>query len=76
MLPFTWYAGILGPSPLLIALVSLVLGFAIGAAVSLFVIYSSILDEEFGDFRVCLLTRRDTSPATNAAAGTSQPQLS
>jgi hypothetical protein len=43
---------------------------ALGGAIGLFVIYSNILDEDFGDFRVCLLPRHSadaaiTTPASN-----------
>lgn len=38
---------------------------AIDAAAGLFVIYANILDEDFGDFRVCLLPLR-TDPAVSA----------
>jgi hypothetical protein len=46
---------------------------ALGGAIGLFVIYSNILDEDFGDFRVCLLPRRSadaaiTTPASNPVA--------
>ena len=39
---------------------------ALSGAVGLFVVYSNILDEDFGDFRVCLLPR----PEPNAVPGT------
>jgi hypothetical protein len=43
---------------------------AIDAAAGLFVIYSNILDEDFDDFRVCLLPRQkvSTSPAASPAS--------
>jgi hypothetical protein len=50
-------------------LAPLTVGIALGGAVGLFVIYSNILDEDFGDFRVCLLPRSEAkvAPATPAA---------
>jgi hypothetical protein len=39
----------------------------VGAAVGLFVIYNSILDEAFSDFQVCLLPRLTPTPAPSAA---------
>ncbi|MGH9709104.1 MAG: hypothetical protein ACRD37_00970, partial [Candidatus Acidiferrales bacterium] len=54
-------------------LVPLLESLIISGAVGLFVIYSNILDEEFGDFRVVLLPRDPTarqatdSPAANPA---------
>lgn len=40
----------------------------VGAAVGLFVIYNSILDETFSDFQVCLLPRKNLSPSPGAEA--------
>jgi hypothetical protein len=40
---------------------------AIEGAAGLFVIYSNILDEDFGDFRVLLLSRPGPTPATTVA---------
>lgn len=48
-------------------------GLVIGAAVGLFVIYSNILDEQFGDFRVALLPR-EPQPQTLTATG-APPQI-
>jgi hypothetical protein len=55
------------------ALVRFLLSIALGGAVGLFVIYSNILDEDFGDFRVCLLPRQSATvvpaaPAVNPVA--------
>ena len=44
----------------------------IDGAVGLFVIYSAILDEEFGDFRVALLPRE---PAVRTVPAASQGSL-
>jgi len=43
---------------------------ALGGAIGLFVIYSNILDEDFGDFRVCLLPRHAANDATATPAPT------
>jgi hypothetical protein len=43
---------------------------ALGGAIGLFVIYSNILDENFGDFRVCLLPRHAANDATATPAAT------
>jgi hypothetical protein len=64
-------------SRLMAALVPVVQGLIIAAAVGLFVIYSNVLDEEFGDFRVVLLPRETTdlpSPASVLPAA-SQPTV-
>ncbi|MFZ0639865.1 MAG: hypothetical protein WA020_16505 [Candidatus Acidiferrales bacterium] len=58
--------------PAMAILVPLIQGLLIGAAVGLFVIYSNILDEEFGDFRVVLLPREPT--AQTQAPATVPPQ--
>ncbi len=60
--------GLFGWNRGLEALVGVLVGIALGGAVGLFVIYSNILDEDFGDFRVCLLPlEADVAPATPAA---------
>ena len=48
------------------AVVPFVMQVLIDGAVGLFVIYSGILDEEFGDFRVTLVPRRSVLTATSA----------
>lgn len=53
-------------NPSTAGLVPLIVNLAIGAAVGLFIIYSNVLDEEFGDFRVALLPR-EASAATPIA---------
>jgi hypothetical protein len=55
-------------------LMPLIMQVAIDAAVGLFVMYSAILDEQFGDFRVALLPRKDAAPAV-APAPSSPPTL-
>jgi hypothetical protein len=53
--------------PVMTALVPIAAQVIIDAAVGLFVMYSAILDEEFGDFRVALLPRKDITPVAAAA---------
>lgn len=67
---FTAIAGPMG------ALVTFVLQVLIDGAVGLFVIYSGILDEDFGDFRVTLVPRAvvlSAAPAVEPAAPNSFP---
>lgn len=68
-----FFAAIAGPMG---AVVSFVLQVLIDGAVGLFVIYSGILDEEFGDFRVTLVPRAvvlSAAPAVEPAAPNSLP---
>jgi len=53
--------------PVMTALVPIVTQVIIDGAVGLFVMYSAILDEEFGDFRVALLPQKDIAPVAAAA---------
>lgn len=55
--PSGMFLGLFKPSPTFAFLFFGAVGFVVGGAVALFVIYSNILDEEFGDFRVCLVAR-------------------
>lgn len=67
------FAALGGPMAALVTFVSQVL---IDGAVGLFVIYSGILDEEFGDFRVSLVPRAvalSAAPAVEPAAPNSLP---
>lgn len=75
LLPLTWFVGIFAPRPsaLFVTLFFGLVGTAINGAVSLFVVYSNILDEEFGDFRVVLLPR-DAAQASVAANNPPQPK--
>jgi hypothetical protein len=57
-------------------LVPMIRDLLIGAAVGLFVVYSNILDEEFGDFRVVLLPREAAAQAPMAASVPPQTQPS
>jgi hypothetical protein len=60
----------------LAVLVPMIRDLLIGAAVGLFVVYSNILDEEFGDFRVVLLPREAAAQAPMAASVPPQTQPS
>lgn len=68
-IPRAVLVGIFGWNRRLESLVAILVGIALGGVVGLFVIYSNILDEDFGDFRLCLLPRpgANTAPATPAA---------
>ena len=68
-IPRAVFVGLFGWNHRLEALVAALVGIALGGAVGLFVIYSNILDEDFGDFRVCLLPKSEANvaPATPAA---------
>jgi hypothetical protein len=65
-IPRAVLVGLFGWNRGLQSLVAVLVSTALGGAVGLFVIYSNILDEDFGDFRVCLLPR----PEPNAVPGT------
>jgi hypothetical protein len=64
--------GVFSRIPLLQIVVSALVMVAVDAAAGLFVIYSNILDEDFGDFRVCLLPLEKSvvSPESIAASAT------
>lgn len=63
--PLGMFVGLFNPSPNVARLIFLLLGFFMGGALSLFVIYSNILDEDIGDFRVVLLPRQSAVPSHN-----------
>jgi hypothetical protein len=71
--PMGMFVGLFKPSPFLASLIFLLLGFVIGGALSLFVIYSNILDEDIGDFRVVLLPRENAVPAHPSLASDPAP---
>jgi hypothetical protein len=71
--PMGMFVGLFKPSPLFARLFFLLLGFITGAALSLFVIYSNILDENIGDFRVVLLPRQNVVPAQHPLASDPAP---
>lgn len=61
--PMAMFVGLFKPGPLFASLFFQLLGFLTGGALSLFVIYSNILEENIGDFRVVLLPRQNAVPA-------------
>ena len=63
MLPLGTFLGIISRNAALGKVVAVVVRELIKAAVALYVIYSYILDEDMGDFRVCLLPR-EPKPAS------------
>ena len=67
-IPLGVLLGVFTRIPTLQAIVRALVMIAIDAGAGLFVIYSNILDEDFGDFRVCLLPLR--KDATSAAPAT------
>ncbi|MHB8499463.1 MAG: hypothetical protein ACYDCG_01885 [Candidatus Acidiferrales bacterium] len=71
--PMGWFVGIFRPSPLFANLFFLLFGTATGGALALFVIYSNILDEDIGDFRVAVLPRQDVVPGQNPLASDLAP---
>src|ERR1700689_3908742 len=68
-IPRAVLVGLFGWNRGLQSLVAVLVSPALGGAVGLFVIYSHILDEDSGDFRVCLLARPEPNviPGTPAA---------
>jgi hypothetical protein len=68
MLPAGVFLGMFNPSPAAGKVFVTLLGVVTGAAISLFIIYASILDEDFSDFKVGLL------PRTAAAQPSIPPQ--
>jgi hypothetical protein len=68
-IPMGVLIGLFTRIPIAHALVQFLVTIAIDGAAGLFVIYSNILDEDFGDFRVCLLPRqKETLAPSNPAA--------
>ena len=63
-IPIGALLGIFTGMPAAQAIVRILVIIAIDAAAGLFVIYANILDEDFGDFRVCLLTLRNDQAAS------------
>jgi hypothetical protein len=64
-IPIGALLGIFAGMPAAQAIVRILVIIAIDAAAGLFVIYANILDEDFGDFRVCVLPLRN-DPAASA----------
>jgi hypothetical protein len=71
--PMGMFVSLFKPSPLFASLFFQLLGFVTGGALSLFVIYSNILDENIGDFRVVLLPRQNVVPAQHPLASDPAP---
>jgi hypothetical protein len=67
ILPLGMFFSVFRPGPIASTIFGSFLGLCVGASVSLYVIYSSILDEDFGDFRVCLMPRKSAEPVASAA---------
>lgn len=57
VMPLSWFLGLFKPSPIFAVVFFGAVGVVIAGAVGLFAIYSNILDEDFGAFRVCVLPR-------------------
>ncbi|MGA8144770.1 MAG: hypothetical protein WB987_12850 [Candidatus Acidiferrales bacterium] len=68
-IPLTVIVGVFTRLPIMQVLMRTLVTTAIDAAAGLFVIYSNILDEDFSDFRVCLLPlQRDQVASASPAA--------
>jgi hypothetical protein len=67
-IPLSFLLGVFTRIPMLQALVRALVLVAVDAAAGLFVIYSNILDEDFGDFRVCLLPLEKSAATVEATA--------
>ncbi|MGH9747898.1 MAG: hypothetical protein ACRD59_17525 [Candidatus Acidiferrales bacterium] len=66
-IPLNMFLGVFTRLPVVLAVAQLLVAIAVDAAAGLFVIYSNILDEDFGDFRVCLLPlQKSTAPSVSA----------
>lgn len=74
ILPLTWFAMLFRPGPLFVSLFFAFVGFLVNGAISLFVIYSNVLDEDFGDFSVVLLPRNYEQQTLPASTPTVQGQ--
>lgn len=71
--PMAWFLNIFQPGIVFTTLFFLLLGIVLNGAFSLFVIYSNILEEELGDFRVVLLPREKAFPAEQPLASEPAP---
>ncbi len=69
-IPIGVMIGLFDRVPSLQAAVRFLFAIALDAAAGLFVIYSNIIDEDFGDFRVCLLPRESETDSPVAPAPT------
>ena len=75
ILPLSFFVGIFRPGPVFSKLFGMLLGTVVGGAVALFVFYSNILDEGFGDFRVYLTARQPDIPAVTDASASHSASL-
>lgn len=73
ILPLTWFVGVFNPRRAYVLLFFGAVGFIIGAAVGLYAIYSNILDEDIGDFRVALSRRTEPTAGLAAPATPANP---
>jgi hypothetical protein len=69
-IPIAVMIGLFDRTPSLQAVVRLLFFVALDGAAGLFVIYSNIIDEDFGDFRVCLLPAENETDSPVAPAPT------
>lgn len=82
LMPVSWFVNLFAPGPVFSSYFGLLLGLIVNGAISLFVIYSNVLDEEFGDFTVRLVPREpaaaipSATPASPAAPGPAAPAAS
>jgi hypothetical protein len=68
VLPITWFAGIFNPGAVVATLIFTLLNLLIGGGAALFAIYSNILDEDIGGFRVMLIPlEAKLAPSTAAS---------
>lgn len=76
LMPVSWFVNLFAPGPIFSSLFGLLLGLIVNGAISLFVIYSNILDEEFGDFTVRLVPREPAAAIPSPAPAASGPAAS
>jgi hypothetical protein len=74
-LPLGVLLGVFTRQPIVAKIMALLCDTAINAAVGLFIFYNNILDEQFGDARVCLLKREYDSQSTNSGSAVPATQL-
>jgi hypothetical protein len=67
LFPMSWFVGIVNPGVSGFLVIAL-LGFLVGGAGALYAIYSNILDEDFGNFRVTLVPRPTPVPGGEVVA--------
>jgi hypothetical protein len=72
-LPLGVLLGLFTRQPILAKILSVLCDTAINAAVGLFIFYNNILDEQFGDARVCLLKLESGAANTQANAAGPAP---